>query len=104
MTWQAWGEHGYRLDEYIRDGHSRLRGWDEADRWVQNFERLASQKGVWNVKTNKLYKKLFHVDINKICGPGGPESPVTPIFKSWVDIFTIENVSLGGITKFLFVQ
>lgn len=44
MIWQAWGKHGYRLDEYLRDGHARLRDWDEADQFVHDFEKLASGK------------------------------------------------------------
>ncbi|KAG7429440.1 hypothetical protein Forpi1262_v009491 [Fusarium oxysporum f. sp. raphani] len=103
MIWQAWGKHGYRLDEYLRDGHARLRDWDEADQFVRDFEKLASGKGMWNAKSNKLYKKLFLVDINQICGPNGPERPVTPRFKAWVRINTIENVTYDNITKFHWV-
>jgi hypothetical protein len=42
--WQAWGEHGYRLDEYIDRGGARLRSWDEAEQFVKDFRRLAIAK------------------------------------------------------------
>ncbi|KPM44964.1 hypothetical protein AK830_g1629 [Neonectria ditissima] len=103
VIWQAWGKHGYRLDEYLRDGHARLRDWDEADQFVRDFEKLASGKGTWNAKSNKLYKKLFLVDINQVCGVNGPERPVTPRFKAWVRIETIENVTYDNVTKFHWV-
>lgn len=44
VVWQAWGKHGYRLDEYVRDGHARVRSWDEGRRFVDDFEKLAQCK------------------------------------------------------------
>lgn len=44
IVWQAWGEHGYRLDEYLNNGHGRLRDWSEADQFVRDFDKLVSQK------------------------------------------------------------
>lgn len=44
IIWQAWGKHGYRLDEYMRDGHTRLRNWDEAEQFVRDFDKLATGK------------------------------------------------------------
>ena len=44
IVWQAWGKHGYRLDEYLDGGHARLRSWDEADQFVRDFDKLTSQK------------------------------------------------------------
>ncbi|RYP42583.1 hypothetical protein DL767_000107 [Monosporascus sp. MG133] len=99
--WQAWGKHGYRLDVNIADGHARLRTWDEAEQFVGDFDKLVSIKGSWNAKCNKLYKKLFLVDINQLCGPNGLERPVTPKFQPWVRIMTHENVTCGDINKFL---
>lgn len=44
IVWQAWGKHGYSLDEYIRDGHARVRDLEEAEQFVKDFEKLASLK------------------------------------------------------------
>ena len=44
IVWQAWGKHGYRLDEYLNDGHARVRDWREADQFVHDFGKLAAQK------------------------------------------------------------
>ncbi|RYP78127.1 hypothetical protein DL769_003254 [Monosporascus sp. CRB-8-3] len=101
--WQAWGKHGYQLDAYIADGHARLRTWDEAEQFVRDFDKLVSIKGPWSTKCNELYKKLFLVDINQLCGPKRVERPVTPMFQPWVRIMTLENVTCGDISKFFWV-
>jgi hypothetical protein len=44
IIWQAWGKHGYRLDEYLNNGHGRIRDWSEADQFVRDFDKLATQK------------------------------------------------------------
>ncbi|KUI56841.1 hypothetical protein VP1G_04215 [Cytospora mali] len=101
VVWQGFGKHGYRLDQYIRDGHARVRSWDEAKQFVSNFEKLVSAKGIWSAKINKLYKKLFLVDINSLCSAGGPERPVTPRFRAHVSIHCINDVQCQDVTKFL---
>ncbi|KAI9898034.1 hypothetical protein N3K66_006394 [Trichothecium roseum] len=99
-VWQARGPYGYRLDGYLDGGGSEVRGWAEADQFVSDFEKLAGAKGPWNAKTNKLYRKLFHTDVTQLCGKNGPERPVTPKYKAWVRIHTIEGVSLTSVNKF----
>ncbi|ROW09576.1 hypothetical protein VMCG_02516 [Cytospora schulzeri] len=101
VIWQSFGKHGYRLDEYIRDGHACVRSWDEAKQFVDDFEKLTSCKGVWSAKINKLYKKLFLVDINALCSGKGPERPVTPKFRAHVSIHCIDDVKCEDVTKFL---
>ena len=44
MVWQASGMYRYGLDEYVRDGHARLRGWDEMGHFVADFEQLTSHE------------------------------------------------------------
>ncbi|OJJ65556.1 hypothetical protein ASPBRDRAFT_532719 [Aspergillus brasiliensis CBS 101740] len=39
-VYQAWGEHGYRLDEYLKRGGSQLRSWQEATAFLKNFGKL----------------------------------------------------------------
>ena len=43
-VWQAGGHNGYGFDQYLRDGHARLRTWDEAEKFASNFDTLASQE------------------------------------------------------------
>jgi hypothetical protein len=117
VIWQAWGKCGYRLDEYLNDGHARIRDWSEAEQFVRDFDKLSTQKvgscsegqnrslanilkGTWNAKCNKIYKKLFLTDINQICGKSQLERPVTPKFKAWVRIHAIPNVTYGDVNKF----
>ncbi|KAJ5587770.1 uncharacterized protein N7459_003535 [Penicillium hispanicum] len=40
-VYQAWGEPAYRIDEYMKRGGSKLRGWDEGKKFVKNFSRLS---------------------------------------------------------------
>ena len=39
-VFQAWGEHGYRLDQFLMRGGSRLRTWKEAKRFLKKFQNL----------------------------------------------------------------
>lgn len=41
-VYQAWGGEGYRLDEYVARGDSRLRTWEEGKRFVKQFSKLAN--------------------------------------------------------------
>ncbi|KAH7109747.1 hypothetical protein B0J13DRAFT_202376 [Dactylonectria estremocensis] len=105
VVWQAWARNSYQLDEYIRDGRARVRGWDEAARFAEDFDDLAGrEEDAWTEDINALYKKLFLGDVNAVCGPDGPERPVTPRFKAWVRIYTLENVTYENVTKFRWVK
>lgn len=45
-VYQAWGQHGYRLDKYLMRGGSRLRSWKEAKTFLKRFQKLScSQVG-----------------------------------------------------------
>lgn len=39
--YQAWGKHGYRLDQYLMRGGSRLRPWEDAKKFLKQFAKLA---------------------------------------------------------------
>jgi hypothetical protein len=58
IIWQAWGKHGYRLDEYLHDGHGRVRDWTEVEQFVRDFDKLAAQK----------VSQLFKYDLWRIEG------------------------------------
>ncbi|KAL8668492.1 MAG: hypothetical protein Q9168_006876 [Polycauliona sp. 1 TL-2023] len=99
-VYQAWGKHGYRLDEWLgRDG-SQMRDWDAAKKFLKTFSRLATAKGSWSKQINDDYNECFHVDIMKICGKGRPQNPIVPIYRPWVRIFEIENVKASDVGKF----
>ena len=52
--YQAWGEHGYRLDEYLKRGHSRCRDWVEGKKFVKTFDKLARYQ-VWPIAFNHFF-------------------------------------------------
>ncbi len=62
-----------------------------------------SSKDTFDANRNSHYKKCFDIDIFKICGPKGPEKPVTPKFEAWVRLLVLENVEVDDVTKFKFV-
>lgn len=43
-VFQAWGEHGYRLDQYLMRGGSRLRNWEDGKAFLKQFAKLASSQ------------------------------------------------------------
>ncbi|KAL8994981.1 MAG: hypothetical protein Q9169_005200 [Polycauliona sp. 2 TL-2023] len=98
--YQAWGEHGYRLDEWLGKGGSQVRNWDAAKKFLKTFTRLSAAKGSWSPQINDDYNECFHVDIHKICGKGGPQNPIVPIYCPWVRLFTIEDVGASNVDKF----
>ncbi|KFZ11258.1 hypothetical protein V502_07649 [Pseudogymnoascus sp. VKM F-4520 (FW-2644)] len=102
VIWQSWGEYGYRLDEYLNRDGARLRNWDEAEEFVRDFNRLVFRKSLWNYEKNKYYQKCFEVDVNKVCGPNGPQRPIVPKFEAWVRLHVIENVKVEDIKFFTF--
>lgn len=59
-VFQAWGEHGYRLDQFLMRGGSRLRTWKEAKRFLKKFQKLTRSQ-VRQLTITKLLRK--HSDI-----------------------------------------
>ncbi|MCJ1245202.1 hypothetical protein MMC30_002403 [Trapelia coarctata] len=97
---QSWGEHGYRLDEYLERDGARLRSWDEAKDFLKAFGVLVGGKGLWTKEINDAYEKYFEVDIFKICGGKGPQRPIVPKYRPWVNIYEINDVKSKDIEKF----
>ncbi|KAF2499483.1 hypothetical protein BU16DRAFT_579040 [Lophium mytilinum] len=104
VVWQAWGEHGYRLDEWTAKDGTRVRSWEEAEAFTKDFEKLARGKGPFDFKRNRLYNKLFDVDLFQVCGPKGLEKPLVPKFEAWVQLFVLEDVRVENITKFRWMK
>jgi len=118
VVWQAWGEFGYGIDEYLERGGARIRSWEEADRFVASFEKFLPGKvscvfvllvfflanglvkGSWNFKRNKAYRECFEVDITKVCGPNGPGRPIVPKFETWVRLHVWDDVKQENLLKF----
>lgn len=44
ILWQSWGEDGYPLDKWLNDNGARLRNWQEAGYFVDEFETFAAYK------------------------------------------------------------
>jgi hypothetical protein len=44
VIWQAWGDHGYGFDEYIKRGDARIPSWQEAGDFMNAFESFAEYK------------------------------------------------------------
>lgn len=119
-VFQSWGEHGYRLDEYLERGGARLRDWKEAKAFLKAFLVLATAEvgsrffvdlledecanhlcqGSWSQKINDAYEACFEVNILKICGKKGPQKPIVPIYRPWVRFFEVEDVKDLDIDKF----
>ncbi|PYH28309.1 uncharacterized protein BO87DRAFT_452317 [Aspergillus neoniger CBS 115656] len=74
-VYQAWGEHGYRLDEYLKRGGSQLRSWKEATAFLKSFRKLAI-----------IRRRL--------------QAPLVPVYRPWVRTFEINDVRLEDIKKF----
>ncbi|KAK4959190.1 hypothetical protein LTR10_003990 [Elasticomyces elasticus] len=102
IVWQAWSEHGYSLDQYIKRDGARLRTWQEAGDLVDSFDKLTQHKGKWDAKRNKLYQQCFEVDINSICGPEGPSKPIVPEYEAWVRLKVFEGVQFADLYKYSF--
>jgi hypothetical protein len=63
IIWQAWGEHGYRLDQWINNDGARLRSWREADAFVDDFEKFVSYE------VSRLHKPPIRAQANKTTNP-----------------------------------
>jgi hypothetical protein len=44
IIWQGWGEHGYGVDQWIKNGDARVRTWQEAGDFVDVFEKFVAYK------------------------------------------------------------
>jgi hypothetical protein len=44
VVWQGWGEHGYRLDEWIGRDRDCVRDWDKVEEFVNGFVKLTADK------------------------------------------------------------
>ncbi|KAE8332223.1 hypothetical protein BDV39DRAFT_200376 [Aspergillus sergii] len=98
--YQSWGEHGYRLDEYLRRGGSRLRSWEDAKAFLKMFQKLYRFQENWTDDMNMAYKHCFEVDIKSICGRGKLQPPIVRPYRPWVRIFEINDVKMENIEKF----
>jgi hypothetical protein len=59
IIWQGWDEHGYGLDQWIRNGDARIRSWKEADDFVDAFEKFVAYK------VSRLHKTLSSAKANR---------------------------------------
>lgn len=91
---QAWGEHGYTLQEWLLR-NPRPMGFDEAAAFAERYDRFCGFS-VWDDVTNALYKELFHVDVK-----GHVErrqgKPVPARIKSWTRVLEVPRVTAGRV-------
>ncbi|GCB24463.1 hypothetical protein AAWM_07348 [Aspergillus awamori] len=69
-VYQAWGEHGYRLDEYLKRGGSQLRSWQEATAFLKSFRKLCHYSGPWTRELKDAYWTCFEIDLDQFVGGG----------------------------------
>ncbi|KAL8643639.1 MAG: hypothetical protein Q9226_008222 [Calogaya cf. arnoldii] len=98
--YQAWGKHGYGLDEWLWMGGAEMRDWDAAKKFLKAFTRLEKAKGSWYKQINDDYNECFHVDIMGMCETKGLRDPIVPVYRPWVRLFTIEDVITSNLEKF----
>jgi len=85
VIWQSWGKFGYRLDEYLNRGGGRLRNWQEADQFVNDFTKLVSGKVSENLVLPTFVLTLYRV-------PGRPSGT-----NSTRDCFTSILTTFAGL-------
>ncbi|KAI0031519.1 hypothetical protein K488DRAFT_32136, partial [Vararia minispora EC-137] len=89
---QAWGEHGYSLRENIGSDAGRIRSLDEGAVFAKDFDRLCTMKGAWNKEINRLYARLFDVDVLALMRAGRMRRPMVPKFRAWVRVLEVGDV------------
>ncbi|KAI9368790.1 hypothetical protein BJX61DRAFT_546204 [Aspergillus egyptiacus] len=58
-VYQAWGEHDYRLDEYLKRGDLQLRSWQEATAFLKSFRKLCHYSGLWTRELKDAYRHVL---------------------------------------------
>ncbi|OGM45863.1 hypothetical protein ABOM_006002 [Aspergillus bombycis] len=98
--YQSWEEHGYRLDQYVMRGGSRLRSWEDATAFLKMFQKLCRFQETWTGELNVAYEQCFGVDIMLICGRDKLQPPTVRPYRPWVRIFEINDVKTENFEKF----
>ena len=67
--YQSWGEHGYRLEQWLGNGGAIIRDWNDAKRFLKTFSRLATSQ----VHLQRLLRtaQTLRTDANRICRANG---------------------------------
>ncbi|PYH48991.1 uncharacterized protein BP01DRAFT_388823 [Aspergillus saccharolyticus JOP 1030-1] len=98
--YEAWREHGYRLDQYLMRGGSRLRTWAESKSFLKSFNKLCQPQKQWSPELNSAYEECFGINLDSFCGKGPLKYPIIPVYRPWVRIFEINDVKVEDIRKF----
>ncbi|RDW67204.1 uncharacterized protein DSM5745_09070 [Aspergillus mulundensis] len=109
--YQGYGgsENGMSLDEWIMLGGTRVRGWDEAKKWLRLFERFVKKSGTWTEEINGWYNDLFLIDLEVCAHLKETERAVNLVgkvedFQPYVQVHELGDVQLGDLTKFEFID
>ncbi|VDB83185.1 unnamed protein product [Peniophora sp. CBMAI 1063] len=97
---QAWGEHGYSLGDNLKRDSSRMRSLQEGEDYMRDFARLSSMRGSWGKDINKLYARLFDVDVLSLMQGGGcMTKPIVPRFRAWVRVLEIPDIQRRDVER-----
>jgi hypothetical protein len=96
VIWQSWGKFGYRMDEYLNQGGGRLRDWQEADQFVDDFTKLVSGKVSENLVLPPFVLSLYRVP-GRPSGTNSTRDCFTSILTTFADPGGLKNLGSGFI-------
>jgi hypothetical protein len=91
VIWQSWGKFGYRLDEYLNRGGGRLRIWQEADQFVNDFTKLVSSKVSENLVLPTFILSLCRVP-GRPSGTNSTRNCFTSILTTFAGLRGLKNL------------
>ncbi|RDK41715.1 hypothetical protein M752DRAFT_284451 [Aspergillus phoenicis ATCC 13157] len=85
-VYQAWDEHGYRLDKYLKRGA-----------FLKSFQKLCHYS---TRELKNAYWTCFEIDLNSIYSRRRLQAPLVPVYRPWMRTFEINDVQVEDINKF----
>ncbi|KAH7114451.1 hypothetical protein B0J11DRAFT_595060 [Dendryphion nanum] len=104
--WSSFALFGPRLDQWISGGGARVRSWDEAERWVREFDVLVGEGGVeerFDRRRRRVFRRLLGVDLGAGLGEEGRGRVLGECFLPWVGVEVVEGIEVGDVRKFVWV-
>ncbi|QDS76796.1 hypothetical protein FKW77_002347 [Venturia effusa] len=87
---------------HMLNGGARLRSWDEAAKFVEDFKILSTAAPAWSSKQYDAYARCFDYDLRSNIASAFPhgQKHVSPTFEPHVRILEFSNVTPQDIQKF----